>query len=150
MPCWLVGCALGPRPKPQPPDISREKAIRGSAHFEQRRLDRAERDFKSAFYLDQAEDRAAALARDYSNLAALALRKGDDAAALECLARSTDIHRRAGNGAGLARSLAAMAAAGGPSRGALMTPHACSRRPWALSPRLAGRGSTSSTSRGRT
>lgn len=105
-----AGCAFGPRPQPQPPDYSREKAIRGRDHFENGRLDRAERDFKSAFYLDQAEDRPAALARDHHNLAALFARQGDHATAREHLLRAIDIQRAAGDSPALARSLAALAA----------------------------------------
>jgi tetratricopeptide (TPR) repeat protein len=104
------GCAFGPRPAPKEPDKAREKAIRGAVHFENGRLDRAERDFKKAIWLDQAEDRLASLSRDYNNLAALALRQGDYGRALEYLARAAGIHRQAGEKAGLARSLAAMAA----------------------------------------
>jgi tetratricopeptide (TPR) repeat protein len=105
-----AGCAFGPRPQPQPLDYSREKAIRGRDHFENGRLDRAERDFKSAFYLDQAEDRPTALARDHHNLAALFARQGDHATAREHLLRAIDIQRAAGDPSALARSLAALAA----------------------------------------
>ena len=105
------GCALlGPRPVPDPPDISREKAVRGSGHFDNGRLDRAERDFKAAFYADQAGDRLPALGRDYRNLAALAVRQGDYPAALEYLKRSRDICRGHDDSAGQAECLAGMAA----------------------------------------
>lgn len=106
----LAGCSLGPRPAPPPPDISREKAIRGLDHFDNGRLDRAERDFKSAFYLDQAEDRPDALARDYQNLAALAIQQGDLATAREYLRRAVAIQRELDEPAAAARALAALGA----------------------------------------
>ncbi len=139
---WLGGCAtlFGPRPQPQPPDISREKAVRGSSLFEEGRLDRAERDFKSAFYMDQAEDRQPALARDYENLAALASRQGDYPAALEYLARAADIRRRGGDNDGLARTLAGMAAvadlAGRPEEAAKLIEEALGLVPGQGAPRL--------------
>ncbi|MFH0810177.1 MAG: tetratricopeptide repeat protein [Pseudomonadota bacterium] len=105
------GCALmGPRPAPEEPGTSREQAVRGSVHFEEGRLDRAERDFKAAFRADEAEGRFHALARDYLNLAALASRRGRSAEALGYLERAADIQRRDDDAAGLAETLAAMAA----------------------------------------
>lgn len=134
------GCAFGPRPAPREPDKAREKAIRGAVHFDNGRLDRAERDFKKALWLDQAQDRLASLSRDYDNLAALALRQGDYGRALEYLARAASVQRRTGGSDGLARSLAAMAAvedlAGRPDEAARLIEEALGLAPEAGAARL--------------
>jgi tetratricopeptide (TPR) repeat protein len=105
-----AGCGFGPRPAPLAPDTSRERAVQGSSYFDQGRFDRAEREFKNAYYQDLAADQRSALARDYGNLAALAVRQGDHASAIDYLAREADIYRGMNDSGRLARSLAARAA----------------------------------------